>query len=441
MRETDRPHRALEELAKLWTERAYEARSLGRSPRYEGYALAMMEAAEELRAAFAPEQRGVAYQQKMEEAKRWKSEQHGDAPQEGELQPPLPDPATFGACYDCGRCYGDEYGFPDLVLPNDVWAKISPRGDEGGLLCPSCICRRAHALGMSGVPAMWASGPLTSRPYTPAAPTPDREALRDLIAALPLREPDWLTEYEWRKLVLIEAATICGRDGSNPEQDAAERALDDWVLDALPRGREQEREREIAELVLLYDDALREGSDADMVYQHLAKLAHETLTALPGGREREHPIGTCFAERGDMGEEWTYCPFCGGRVAWSSNSSEKRTTREREPDPLLEEAARYVEAMTRYQPDAHTRRLGREMAQCIRVMPAIEPRCDCGRPLAGRCEGCTIEDYQAAHRTGASADTGMLCRICRRPGGEDTICRECHDKYANAASADTGERA
>jgi hypothetical protein len=36
----------------------------------------------------------------------------------------------------------------------------------------------------------------------------------------------------------------------------------------------------------------------------------------------------------------------------------------------LEGAARYVEGMTRYQPDAHIRRLGREMAACIRVMGA-----------------------------------------------------------------------
>jgi hypothetical protein len=91
--------------------------------------------------------------------------------QEGERRPPLPEPGTFGACYDCGRHYGDEFGFPDLVLPHDVWAKISPSGDEGGLLCPSCICRRAHALGMSGVPAMWASGPLVAVPYTRANPT------------------------------------------------------------------------------------------------------------------------------------------------------------------------------------------------------------------------------------------------------------------------------
>jgi hypothetical protein len=101
----------------------------------------------------------------------------------GECQPPLPEPGTFGACYDCGRRYGDVYGFPDLVLPNDLWAKISPSGDEGGLLCPSCICRRAHALGMSDVPAMWGSGPLVAVPYTPAAPS-DREAQLSAVRAL-----------------------------------------------------------------------------------------------------------------------------------------------------------------------------------------------------------------------------------------------------------------
>lgn len=51
-------------------------------------------------------------------------------------------------CYDCGRKYGDEFGFPDLVIPNDDWDKISPSGDSGGLLCPSCICRRLEDAGI-----------------------------------------------------------------------------------------------------------------------------------------------------------------------------------------------------------------------------------------------------------------------------------------------------
>ena len=62
-------------------------------------------------------------------------------------------------CVDCGRNYGDEYGFPDLVLPNDTWAAISPTGDEGGMLCPSCICKRLVDRGFEDVPAVFRSGP------------------------------------------------------------------------------------------------------------------------------------------------------------------------------------------------------------------------------------------------------------------------------------------
>jgi len=47
-------------------------------------------------------------------------------------------------CFDCKRPYGDENGFPDLVIPFWAWQKISPTGDDGGLLCPSCICKRLH---------------------------------------------------------------------------------------------------------------------------------------------------------------------------------------------------------------------------------------------------------------------------------------------------------
>ena len=50
----------------------------------------------------------------------------------------------FSACHDCGRRYGDEHGFPDLIIPYGDWRRISPSKDEGGLLCPSCICARLH---------------------------------------------------------------------------------------------------------------------------------------------------------------------------------------------------------------------------------------------------------------------------------------------------------
>lgn len=51
-------------------------------------------------------------------------------------------------CFDCRRPYGDEHGFPDLIIPFDAWRQISPTGDDGGLLCPSCICARLYKAGI-----------------------------------------------------------------------------------------------------------------------------------------------------------------------------------------------------------------------------------------------------------------------------------------------------
>jgi hypothetical protein len=51
-------------------------------------------------------------------------------------------------CADCERPYGDEHGFPDLVIPYWAWKQITPTKDDGGLLCPSCICKRLHDAGI-----------------------------------------------------------------------------------------------------------------------------------------------------------------------------------------------------------------------------------------------------------------------------------------------------
>lgn len=65
------------------------------------------------------------------------------------------------ACFDCGRAY-DDPGFQDLVLDDDVWACISPTGNEGGLLCPSCICKRLHVAGIT-TRGTFRSGPLAEK--------------------------------------------------------------------------------------------------------------------------------------------------------------------------------------------------------------------------------------------------------------------------------------
>lgn len=46
------------------------------------------------------------------------------------------------ACHDCG-CLYERFGL-DLTLPNDQWAIVS--AGTNGLLCASCICRRAAEL-------------------------------------------------------------------------------------------------------------------------------------------------------------------------------------------------------------------------------------------------------------------------------------------------------
>ena len=46
-------------------------------------------------------------------------------------------------CFDCLRAYGT---FPDLIVSNDLWNIISPTGDEGGILCPSCLLSRLQNL-------------------------------------------------------------------------------------------------------------------------------------------------------------------------------------------------------------------------------------------------------------------------------------------------------
>lgn len=65
------------------------------------------------------------------------------------------------SCFDCSRSYGDEYGFPDLIIPFWAWVKISPNGDDSGLLCPSCICKRLKTAGIRCEGAFM-SGPIIS---------------------------------------------------------------------------------------------------------------------------------------------------------------------------------------------------------------------------------------------------------------------------------------
>lgn len=68
-----------------------------------------------------------------------------------------PTPIPLG-CYDCRLPY-TSIAWMDAVVSNEIWAKISPTGDEGGLLCISCMARRCQWLDLDSVPMKITSGP------------------------------------------------------------------------------------------------------------------------------------------------------------------------------------------------------------------------------------------------------------------------------------------
>lgn len=64
-------------------------------------------------------------------------------------------------CFDCGLPYSDDAGFQDLIIPDEVWRQISPDGENNGLLCPNCICKRLYDKGIK-CEGKFTSGPLTN---------------------------------------------------------------------------------------------------------------------------------------------------------------------------------------------------------------------------------------------------------------------------------------
>lgn len=62
------------------------------------------------------------------------------------------------ACYGCGLPYAGEH-WVEAVVPHDVWAQISPSGDEGGILCINCMAGELVGLGMTDVPVKLTAGP------------------------------------------------------------------------------------------------------------------------------------------------------------------------------------------------------------------------------------------------------------------------------------------
>ena len=66
-------------------------------------------------------------------------------------------------CYECGLDYED-IGWIEAIIPDKVWNKISPTGDECGILCVICISRRLAKKGYKDIP-VWLCGIEPLRPF------------------------------------------------------------------------------------------------------------------------------------------------------------------------------------------------------------------------------------------------------------------------------------
>jgi len=75
------------------------------------------------------------------------------------------------ACYDCGLPYKDK-AFVDIYIPSDIWNKISPKPNGGGVLCFNCTTRRLNEKGYLNVPVA-----LQTNLYQPAYTVRDANTL------------------------------------------------------------------------------------------------------------------------------------------------------------------------------------------------------------------------------------------------------------------------
>lgn len=62
-------------------------------------------------------------------------------------------------CHGCGLDYTSP-AWADVVIPDEIWRRISPDGEGNGVLCFNCMNRRLVRKGLDNVPCSIKSGPM-----------------------------------------------------------------------------------------------------------------------------------------------------------------------------------------------------------------------------------------------------------------------------------------
>jgi hypothetical protein len=114
-------------------------------------------------------------------------------------------------CFDCGRKYS--LG-PDLVVPNEDFARIAPNPPDGGVLCPNCMHDRfVKLLGWpsytaGGIRAVFTSGPFAETEEQRAEREQALDALERELAEKTARVAELEGELNVNMVELIKAARI-----------------------------------------------------------------------------------------------------------------------------------------------------------------------------------------------------------------------------------------
>lgn len=93
------------------------------------------------------------------------------------LATPAPDQV---GCHDCGCAY-DAPEWVEAVVPHETWDKISPTGGHAGLLCVTCMAKRAAKLGLTDIPTKVWSGPFVFEMGQPAPDQGAEERAREVL--------------------------------------------------------------------------------------------------------------------------------------------------------------------------------------------------------------------------------------------------------------------
>lgn len=189
-----------------------------------------------------------------------------------------------------------------MLVPDDVWVKIAPKPNGGGLLCPTCIMDRASDI------CGWTVGFAYPERHGPSAGKSASGEQMEVVDAVSGFEPgEMLDEVDVANIERL-IATL----------DAAQKALNDWVIACSAAERERDAlmaSVEAAEFhrdnaIRLFNDETERAKTAEALVTTLSEALEPFVDHLNemkfdldnNGNElpEDHAVGWVYVTNGDF---------------------------------------------------------------------------------------------------------------------------------------------